>query len=40
MRVPSAESFLVSMLAKGITGSGFWIAVSKLVIAVVAASTE
>ena len=36
MRVSSADSFSVSMLAKGLAGAGFWIAVSKSVIAAVA----
>ena len=40
MRVSSVHSFSVSMLAKGLTGLGFRIAVSKSVIAAVAASTE
>ena len=35
----SADNFLVSMLAKGIAGAGSRIAVSKSVIAAVAAST-
>ena len=40
MRVSSADSFSVSMLAKGLAGLGFRIAVSKSVIAAVTASTE
>ena len=40
VRVSSADSFSVSMLAKGLVGAGFRIAVSKLVRAAVAASTE
>ena len=40
MRVSSADSLMVSMLAKGLAGSGFLIAVSKSVIAAVAASNE
>ena len=40
MRVSSADSFLVSMPAKGLAGAGFQIAVNKLVRATVAASTD
>ena len=40
MRVSSADRFSVSMLAKGLAGLGFRIAVSRLVIAAVTASTE
>ena len=39
VRVSSADSFSVSMLAKGLSGAGFWIAVSKFVRVSVAAST-
>ena len=40
MRVSRADSFSVSMLAKGLAGFGFRVAVRKLVIAAVTASTE
>ena len=40
MRVSSADSFSVSMPTKGLAGAGFRIAVSKLVRATVAASTD
>ena len=40
MIVSSADSFLLSMPEKGLAGAVFRIAVSKLVIAAVLASTE
>ena len=40
VRVSSANSFSLSMMAKGLIGAGFWIAISKSLRAAVSASTD